>query len=188
MEIFDKSHTKECAAETAAHKLYKELSLSASSRTGMFAHDDLGENMEVVNMLFINYWKPHYLLNHNTECAYEFLNEAAHLVGVSDEDIDWSTLDGVSETCMDRIKTRNALFPSYIGLFENGVAKVKWQINPDGRYWMDEDGYGMTADEEFNLYGFIDSACRVVVPFQAVEGADRLAEMRALAESIVAKK
>lgn len=187
MGVFRKHQAKENACESSAQKLYKVLSLSAASR-GMFEHAELGENMEVVNMLFIDYWKPRYLLNHNTQCAYEFMNENAHLVGVSDADIDWDSLTDISDEYLSRVKSYNALFPTHIGRFENGTAEVQWQINPDGRYWMDEDGFGMTPDVEYNIYGYIDAACRVIVPYQAIKDYDRHKEMRAIAESIVAKR
>jgi hypothetical protein len=48
------------------------------------------------------------------------------------------------------------------------VAEVSWQINPDGRYYMDEDGYGMTDDEEITIYGFIDQKAKVVVKFRNI--------------------
>ena len=51
--------------------------------------------------------------------------------------------------------------------FKNGVAIVTWTLYPDGRYFMDEDGYGMEDNDESVLYGFIDTHARVVVPFQA---------------------
>ena len=187
MRIFRRRQVRVNALVTEEQKRYRVLASSATS-IGMSEHGDLGENMEVVNMLFIDHWKPHYLLNHNTKCAYEFMNENACLVGVSDTDIDWDSLDGIPKEYLYRIETRNALFPTFIGRFSNGVAKVCWQINPDGRYWMDEDGFGMTPDVEFNIYGYIDSACKVIVPFQAVKDPVRLEEMKALAEKIVAER
>ena len=36
------------------------------------------------------------------------------------------------------------------------MAEVSWQLNPDGRYYMDEDGYGMTNEKEITIFGFID--------------------------------
>ena len=60
-----------------------------------------------------------------------------------------------------------------------GVAEVLWQLNPDGRYYMDEDGFGMTSDEEITVYGFIDSEMNVLVKFQYIdEDWKRLDKMR----------
>lgn len=49
--------------------------------------------------------------------------------------------------------------------YKNGVAEVEWQLNPDGMYYRDEDGFGMTDDEEIKLYGAIDRKGKVVKKF-----------------------
>ena len=38
----------------------------------------------------------------------------------------------------------------------NGKYRMLWQIQPDGRYWEDEDGFGAESDEEISLYADID--------------------------------
>ena len=71
-------------------------------------------------------------------------------------------------------------------LKQNGVAQVSWQLNPDGRYYMDEDGYGMTDDEEIEIYGFIDQNAKVVVKFKNInECYGELDKMRKEAEEII---
>ena len=39
--------------------------------------------------------------------------------------------------------------------YEDGIAKVRWEVNPDGMYYHDEDGFGMTDDDEINLARYI---------------------------------
>ena len=41
-----------------------------------------------------------------------------------------------------------------------------WQIQPDGRYWADEDGFGMEDDEEVTLYTYVDRDGRFTGPFR----------------------
>ena len=41
-----------------------------------------------------------------------------------------------------------------------------WEIQPDGMYWMDEDGFGMTSDEEIRLYALIDRHGNFTGPFR----------------------
>ncbi|MBO5679857.1 MAG: hypothetical protein J6S11_07860 [Bacteroidaceae bacterium] len=48
------------------------------------------------------------------------------------------------------------------------LAEVHWQLNPDGRYYRDDDGYGMTDDEEITVCGFIDADMNVLVKFQYI--------------------
>ena len=45
------------------------------------------------------------------------------------------------------------------------MAEVEWQLNPDGMYYRDEDGFGMTDDEEIKFYGAIDRNGKVVKKF-----------------------
>ena len=40
-----------------------------------------------------------------------------------------------------------------------------WQIQPDGRYWEDEDGFGCTPDDEINLYARLDDEGKFIEPF-----------------------
>lgn len=55
--------------------------------------------------------------------------------------------------------------------FRSGVSKLGeqyaliWQIQPDGRYWEDDDGFGMTTDDEINLYAHFDEKGRFTEPF-----------------------
>ena len=66
---------------------------------------------------------------------------------------------------------------------------MSWQLNHDGRYYMDEDGFGMTDDEEIEIYGFIDQNAKVVVKFRNInEHYSELDKMRKEAEEIVKQR
>lgn len=55
-------------------------------------------------------------------------------------------------------------------------------------YYMDEDGYGMTDDDEVEIYGFIDRCGKVVVKFQQInEDWKQLEIMKTDAENKVRK-
>lgn len=41
-----------------------------------------------------------------------------------------------------------------------------WEVQPDGRYWEDEDGFGGTSDPEVRLYSHIDELGRFTEPFR----------------------
>ena len=64
-------------------------------------------------------------------------------------------------------------YPDLVSLYNNGVPSGRiqfrsdisklgeqyaliWQIQPDGRYWEDDDGFGMTTDDEIDLYAHLD--------------------------------
>ena len=82
--------------------------------------------------------------------------------GFSDKDMD---------IILKHLKSRDDLFPviRYRTDFEqreDGKIMMIWQIQPDGMYWRDEDGYGMTPDEEIRLYSFIDKNGCFTAPFR----------------------
>lgn len=105
---------------------------------------------------------------------------------VTKGDIDWESMKGLPEAAVCRARSLDFHFPSFVSRYENGVAQVRWELNPDGMYYMDEDGYGMTDDDEVDIYGFIDRMGNVVVKFKDIHN-DRnlLKAMRMEAEAIV---
>ena len=50
---------------------------------------------------------------------------------------------------------------------------------------MDDDGFGMTDDEEINIYGFIDRTGQVVLPFRTIKDYSELETLRKEAEGAV---
>ena len=145
-------------------KLYEKLS-SSVYKDRPYKQRDLGEGMTLVNQVIGEYWKPRYLMDNEAKCAYEFMSGSELLQIVSDEDIDWDSLKGIPQNALDRAKAHSFHFPGHIYQYKKGVAEVEWQLNPDGMYYCDEDGFGMTDDEEINLYGAIDRKGKVVKKF-----------------------
>ena len=124
-------------------------------------------------------------MNHNKKTAFEFMDDNETLVTVTEDDVDWKSLKKLPEDAILRAKHLSFHFPSFIRAFKNGVAQVDWQLNPDGRYYMDDDGFGMTDDDEINIYGFIDTEGKVVVKFQMINDDKDLERMRKEAEEKV---
>lgn len=167
-----------------AEKLYFVLS-TPTYNTSEYEKRDLGENITLISSVICGYWKPRYVVNHTTKCAYEFMDANESLKMVQYTDIDWLSIRSLPDDCKYRARVYYAGFPTYIYNFQNGVAEVEWQLQPDGRYWMDEDGFGMTPDERISIYGFIDTSCKVVIPFQAISSQEQLDMLRSKAEEIV---
>lgn len=173
--------------ESETEQLYKVLNTD-EYKEYPYKYSDLGEGMAVIDETMWGWWKHRFLINHNTKRAYEFMNKDQKLVTVTEDDIDWKSLKNLPENAIGRAKAFSFHFPSFIRHFENGVAEVSWQLNPDGRYYMDEDGYGMTDDREITIYGFIDCQGNVLVKFQAINKYKDLARDRKEAERIVREK
>lgn len=170
--------------DNLAHELYDSLN-EDEYRQGSYKVEDLGERMAVIYESMLGWWKPRYLVNHNSRRAFPFIDDNQNLLQVSTEDIDWDSLKGLPEKAIRQARNFSFLYPSFIRAFKGGVAEVSWQLNPDGRYFMDDDGFGMTSDEEITVYGFIDQNANVVVKFRKIKNDNELAAMREEAESIV---
>ena len=69
-----------------------------------------------------------------------------------------------------------------------GVACVNWMLYPDGRYFGDEDGFGMEDNDEVNVSAYIDTECRVLVKFQDMEDPVKSRELYQKALSMVKSK
>ncbi len=54
-------------------------------------------------------------------------------------------------------------------LLSDGRILMEWTLQPDGRYWEDEDGFGGTNDIEITLYSHIDINGNFVEPFKIIE-------------------
>lgn len=173
----------ESKSDAKAKSLYVQLMSPAYQ--SVFKQYDLDEGMSIAKEAICQYWKPRYLLDHNSKRAYEFMTTHETLTLVSENDIDWGSLKGLQEEWVDRAHKLDAHYPTRIYRFENGVAEVSWELTPDGRYYMGDDGYGMTDDEEVTIYGFINREGRVLVKFKYIDGnLDALFAMRKEAEKI----
>lgn len=162
--------------ETLEEALYKKLTEE------LYKTNDLGEGMGVVYQLINGWWKPRYILNNNTKTAFEFMSRGQYLMTVKEEDIEWSTLKELPEDVQNNARTQFAMYPTFVEGFSNGVARVRWQINPDGRYWMDDDGFGMTSDVEVEIYGYINKEGKVVGKFRLPCEKDKNVDYRKLAK------
>lgn len=158
-------------------KLYLLLN-TERYQSGLYKTEDLGEGMAIIYQVIWGWWKPRFVLNHTAKTAFEFMDSNERLVTVTTEDIDFDSLKKLPEEAIERAECLSFQFPSFIRGFRNGVARVDWQLNPDGRYYQDDDGFGMTDDEEIEIYGFIDTNGNVLIKFRAIKDSSELEVMR----------
>lgn len=186
MSIFKKM-SKMGGEMSAEEKLYLLLN-SDRFRTKLYDTYAIGEGMAVVYQTIWGWWKPRYVLNHNTQTAFEFMDGTERLVTVFHDDIDWESLKELSEKAIYTARCLSFHFPSFIRGYKNGVARVDWQLNPDGMYYMDDEGFGRTDDEEIEIYGFIDKTGKVQSKFRVVKDDKELEAMCKEAEEKVRRK
>ena len=165
-------------------KLYEVLR-SDTYKSDLYKAWDLGEGMAVIYQVIWGWWKPRFVLNHNDKTAFEFMDSHERLVTVTTDDIDFESLKDLPEDVVEVAQCLSIHFPTFIRGYCNGVAQVDWQLNPDGRYYQDDDGYGMTDDEEIEIYGFIDTEGNVLVKFRAIIDSREQETMRKEAEEKV---
>lgn len=190
MNIYDRISKMADEPGTYDEKMYRILSTDKYD-SGEYKKEKLGEGMEVVDQVIWGWWKPRFLLNHNLKTAYEWMWPNEQLAIVDMEHIDWDSMKKLPEDAVSTLRAYSFQFPSFIRGFLNGVALVQWQLIPDGLYYMDEDGYGMTNDIELNIYGFIDREANIVSKFHYYSDkeleAHILDKVRKQAEEIVSK-
>lgn len=151
-------------AEWDSRSLYEMLDSEKYARRP-YNRSDHKEGMSVIEQLRGEYWKPRYLMDDRNKTAVEFMSENARLLTVRMDDIDWESLNHLPGDVISVARDLDAHFPTIVHYYQNGAAMVRWELNPDGRYYMDDDGYGMTDDEEISLYGQIDRMGRVIEKF-----------------------
>lgn len=186
MSIYKKL-SKIVSNKSIEEKLY-DLLQTNTYKTDVYQYRDLGEGMAVLHKNFWGWYKPWIVLNHNKKTAFEFMDDSETLVTVTENDVDWKSLKKLPDNAIMVARHLSFHFPSFIRGFRNGVAQVDWQLSPDGRYYMDDDGYGMTDDEEIEIYGFIDTEGHVQVKFQWVDDYKKLEILRKKAEEVIRNK
>ena len=100
--------------------------------------------------------------------------ERGKLVGFPDEEIDFEAIDKLENS--HNAHTRDI---DYAGInrwtnCKNGLIALSWMLYPDGRYFADEDGYGMEDNDEVKVYCVLDENLEVVRPFAPVDDVPRL--------------
>lgn len=172
---------KAALGETMEEALYKKLTEGGLPKH-VYETEELGEGMAIIREVIAGWWKPRYILNRDRKTAFEFMSCGQSLRTVKIEDIEWDTLRNLPEEVIRRAMARFAIFPTFVGSFRNGVARVRWQINPDGRYYRDDDGFGMTCDEEVEMQGYINKEGKVVGKFRLLGESDKDVDYRKMAE------
>ena len=170
MSVLKKVYEMDAPGKSFEEKLYIVLSQMNFDRNG-YRTSELDEGMYVIEQSICGWWKQRYLIDRNHCRAYEFMDGDMNFVYFTNDDIDWDSIERLPEKAKVRARAMSAQFPTFVRGFRNGVAEVAWQLNPDGRYYMDDD--------EMN----------VLVKFRYIrEDWKQLKEMRCEAEQILKNK
>lgn len=158
--------------------LYAKLAsdFEAEERYGF---DDRGEGMLQATEFSTG---RRFLLNTELKKAWELVTADGHFAHWNASDVELGVaLDMPSSA---RRKIFNVRVPHYFGMeyYEHGVALAVWTVQPDGIFYGDEDGFGVTSDQEITLYAYVDREGQMLVPFQPMDD-DLKSRYRAIAEA-----
>lgn len=129
-------------------------------------------------------WGPLYIVNLKTGEMKQLIDDQRKVVGFTDDDFDWEKLETIEHRrCLDDKVVAYSGLHRYSN-YRNGVCCLSWMLYPDGRYFADEDGYGMEDNDEENIYCFIDHHFNVLIPFQPMN-ADELLRFEKVAAGMV---
>ena len=90
---------------------------------------------------------------------------------VDDSDIDY---DAIAQESENGIGNAQSKVIRYAGLnrwdgFKDGLCAISWMLYPDGRYFADEDGFGIKDNDEEKVYAIIDTDLNIVEPFRPIK-------------------
>lgn len=83
---------------------------------------------------------------------------------LTEADIEPSALRLIKQQCP--YLAFKAHYRFWVFPFTGSKAAVEWTVRPDGSYYADSDGFGMTDNEEITLHGFIDTNGRPIGKFR----------------------
>ena len=118
-----------------------------------------------------------YIVNKATKKT-RLIDDNGLLVGFTDDEIDFATLDQVQNSHNARPRR---IFYAGIGRWDdcqNGIFALCWMLYPDGQYFADSDGYGGEDNDELMVYCVMNDNLEVIRPFTVVS------DMRALLKKI----
>lgn len=131
--------------------------------------------------------KQTFMVNTALKKSYPISEPNGYLVGFTKDDIDW---DNVSK--LEHNADAYRLVADYGGIgiedYRDGMARVDWMLYPDGRYFGDEDGFGMDDNDEVDIYAYIDTECRVMIKFQDMKDHEKVKALYQEAKRLLASK
>ena len=108
-----------------------------------------------------------YLVNKTTGKVRQIASPG-QLVGFSDEEIDFETLDKIPHSHNAHSRSIDYAHIYRWDNCKNGLIALCWMLYPDGRYFEDEDGFGGEDNDELTVYCVMNDNLEVIRPFSVV--------------------
>lgn len=108
-----------------------------------------------------------YLVNAATGKARQ-ISTPGFVVGFSDDEIDFAAIDKLPHAYNAHSRSMRYGSICWWDSCEKGLIALCWILYPEGRYFADEDGFGMEDNDEEIIYCVMDDELNVVRPFTDV--------------------
>lgn len=141
----------------------KDYQFTISPRkTRVYHLSDIGGNMMI--SVCDSYWSKRWkilIYDKITQIATVVIEEGGHIngfPGIIEEDL-WK----------NEYKGGRFDYASYRVEYEvlkNGGVMIIYTLQPDGRYWEDDDGFGAENEVELNFFSYIDHTGKFTQPFK----------------------
>lgn len=122
------------------------------------------------------------LVNKERHLVRWIINENRKVVGFGPDDFDLERI-GLLVKEYKPLVDMSAEYGILVTPFRDGFCQLHWFLSIDGRYYADEDGYGMDDQEEVSC--FIDRNLKVIIPIQRMDYIEILYPMEQKAKKIV---
>ena len=123
-----------------------------------------GENLLLVK----DEYGDRYLVNKETGKARQ-ISTPGFVVGLSDEEIDFATVDKLPHSENAHSRRMDYTPVGWYDRCKDGQIVLVWMLYPEGRYFADEDGFGMENHGEEKIYCVMNDNMEVVRPFTVVD-------------------
>lgn len=120
-----------------------------------------------------------YLVNQATGKVRKIV-ERRKLVGFPDDEIDFEAIDKLEHSHNAHTRDIDYADINCWANCKNGLIALSWMLYPDGRYFADEDGFGMEDNDEVTVYCVMNEDLEVIRPFAPVENVPRLLKQLSL--------
>lgn len=114
---------------------------------------DMRELGEDVYFVQLNRGRACWIYNERKAILIPLVSRDGSVLFLNESDIEDKAIELIENECPQYLMSANFRF--WVYPFKDGQASVEWTVRPDGMYWADEDGYGMTDDEAITLCGKI---------------------------------
>ena len=123
-----------------------------------------------------------WLVNKAT-CKARLISQLGFLLGFSDDEIDFETLDQLPHSQNAHSRRIDYAKINRWTNCKNGLIALSWMLYPDGRYFADEDGYGMEDNDELTVYCIMNDNLEVIRPWTVVPDVPALLEQMGKGEN-----